>query len=49
MRGRAAAWADLTIRYAQTLKETSVEGPPLREIPATSAAQVALQADIRMP
>jgi hypothetical protein len=50
LRFRPALWADIAIRYAATVKEASVSGTePYRETPATCAAQIGLQADIRLP
>ncbi|HEX7574593.1 MAG TPA: hypothetical protein VF514_16020, partial [Bacteroidota bacterium] len=50
LRCRPVLWADIAIRYAATVKEASVSGTePFRETPAACAAQIGLQADIRLP
>ena len=50
LRCRPAPWADIAIRYAATVKDGSVSGTePIRETPATRAAQIGVQADIRLP
>ncbi len=50
LRCRPARWADLSIRYAATVKEATVSSPePVHEIPAACAAEIGVQADIRLP
>ncbi|HTY57517.1 MAG TPA: hypothetical protein VMF59_01815, partial [Bacteroidota bacterium] len=49
-RWRPVEWAEIVIRYACTAKDPSVtETDPVRDLPFTSAAQIGLQADIRIP
>jgi hypothetical protein len=50
LRCRPAEWADIALRYAATVKDASVSGTePYHEIPAASAVQIGVQADIRLP
>ena len=50
LRCRPAEWADIVLRYAATVKDASVSGTePFHEIPAARAAQIGVQADIRLP
>jgi hypothetical protein len=50
LRCRPALWADIAIRYAATVKDASVSSTePYRETPAACAAQIGVQADIRLP
>ena len=50
LRCRPARWTDITIRYAVTVKDASVSPTePFRETPASSAAQIGVQADVRLP
>jgi hypothetical protein len=50
LRCRPVPWTDIAIRYAATVRDASVSGTePFRETPATCAAQIGVQADVRLP
>jgi len=45
-----AEWGDITARYAQTVRESSVTAAePFRDIPGDALGQVSVQADLRFP